>query len=320
MKREKRQLFNKKDDFKNSKQSSQKRDKTTACYKVNHSIGLLEFLLIKCKTSRNNVKSLLSSHKVLVNGGMVSKYDFLLAKDDEVKIVKHSINSPTKALGKKQIPKLPFSVIYEDEDFIAINKPCGLLSVESDNDRNCAFTILLNYFQSINKNSRPFILHRIDKETSGVLVFAKNAKIHSMLKMNWNDFVKVRSYTALVEGTFNDKEGTISTYLKENANNMVYSTHDKTGQKAVTHYSVIKENTNYSLLKINIDTGRKNQIRVHMKELGHSVVGDEKYGCNSNPINRLGLHATKLEFIHPVNKKLISIFAPTPEIFNKPFN
>ena len=294
----------------------------TATYKVNHSMELLDFMLSKSKTSRNNVKSLLTSKKVLVNGSVVTQYNFMLAKDDEIKISKHSITTTSPKLSKKQLnnkPKLPFTIIYEDNDFIAINKPAGLLSVESDNDRTCAFGYLLNYFTQINKNFRPYILHRIDKETSGVLIFAKDIKIHSMLKLNWNDLVKTREYIAIVEGLLDKNEGTITSYLKENKNNIVYSTHDITGQKATTHYKVINSNDEFSMLKVNIDSGRKNQIRVHMQDLKHPVIGDKKYGCNLDPIKRLGLHASKLEFIHPLTKNLISISAQIPDNFKKLF-
>ena len=136
-----------------------------------------------------------------------------------------------------------------------------------------------------------------------------------MLRLNWNEYVKVREYMAVVEGKMDKKSDTIVSFLKENQNNLVYSTNDPSGQKAITHYHVVHENQNYSLLKVLIDTGRKNQIRVHMHDLNHPIVKDEKYGYTKNPLNRLGLHASRLEFIHPVTKELISLVAPTPRIF-----
>ncbi len=309
--------------FKLTKQENNKNSQTiTANFKVNHSIELLEFLLLKCKTSRNNIKTLLTSRKVLVNGSVVTQYNFMLAKDDEVKLAKHSVENPNFKASKKQLNTkqlLPFNVIYQDDDFIAINKPAGLLSVESDNDRTCAFGYLLNYLTQIDKNLRPYILHRIDKETSGVLIFTKNIKLHSMLKLNWNDFVKTREYIAIVEGNLEKPEDTITSYLKENKNNIVYSTRDISGQKAITQYKVINKTEDYSLLKVNIETGRKNQIRVHMNDINHPIIGDDKYGHTKNPINRLGLHASKLEFIHPLSHNLISISAPMPDSFKKLF-
>lgn len=303
----------------------------TAVYKVNRSDELLEFLLRKCGTSRNNVKALLVRKQVLVNGSVVTQYNFPLAKDDEVKLSKRPIKDgkaltrPVPTKSKKPTPPRAITILYEDEDFLVVNKPEGLLSVESDKDTECAYGYALEYLQSQGKNVRPYILHRIDKETSGVLVFAKNIKIHSMLKMRWNEQVTAREYFAVVEGILEPKQDTLTVYLKENQNNLVYVTKDPTGQKAVTHYEVVKENGEYSLLKVRIDTGRKNQIRVQMQSLGTPVVGDDKYGKKAdgtfvkNPLSRLGLHASKLEFIHPVTKELLSFNAPLPPSFRELF-
>ncbi len=307
----------------------------TAIYKVQRSDTLLEFLLRKCNTSRNNVKSLLVRKQVLVNGSVVTQYDFPLAKDDEVKLSRRPVKEgavakkPTdkRENGKTSRPRMEMKIIYEDEDFIAVDKPVGLLSVESDKDTECAYGYLLKSMQSQGKNVRPYVLHRIDKETSGVLVFAKNIKVHSMLKMHWNEQVQCREYYAVAEGVFEEKTGTITSYLKENVNNLVYSTNDPSGQKAITRYEVVKESPQglYSLLRVHIDTGRKNQIRVHLKELGHPVVGDDKYGKKAdgtfvkNPLERLGLHASKLEFIHPITKEVLSFHATLPPTFRALF-
>lgn len=298
----------------------------TAIYKVNRSDELLEFLLRKCNTSRNNVKSFLARRQVLVNGSVVTQYNFMLAKDDEVKLSKRPVKEGTvptaakqnaRAAGKTVSAKQRFEmkIVYEDDDFIAIDKPAGLLSVESDTETESAFSHVFEYLQKKDKNSRPFILHRIDKETSGVLVFAKNIKLHSMLRLHWNELVSVREYYAVVEGTLENKSDTVVSYLKENKNNMMYSTNDPTGQKAVTNYEVVKENAQYSLLRVKIDTGRKNQIRVHMQLLGHPIVGDDKYGFTKDPFGRLGLHASRLEFQHPVTHEILNFNATLPPSF-----
>lgn len=300
----------------------------TAVYKVNHSDELLEFLLRKCNTSRNNVKSLLVRRQVLVNGRVVTQYNYALAKDDEVKLSKRPVkDGPTaqQTIHGKPVrmprPRVDMKIIYEDEDFIAVDKPVGVLSVESDKERECAYNYVCDYLQKQDKNARAFVLHRIDKETSGVLVFAKNIKLHSMLKMKWNEQVQLREYYAVVDGTMPEKSGTVTSYLKENVNNLVYSTNDPTGQKAITHYEVVKENGVHSLLRVKIDTGRKNQIRVHMQSLDHPVVGDDKYGKKAdgtfvkNPLERLGLHASVLEFIHPITKEVMTIRAGVPAAF-----
>ncbi|MBE5752933.1 MAG: RluA family pseudouridine synthase [Clostridiales bacterium] len=294
----------------------------TASYKVNRSDELLEFLLRKCNTSRNNVKSLLTNGQVLVNGSVISQYDFALAKDDEVKISKTPMKDKLVRNTKKSAVRpyrMDLKIIYEDDDFVAVDKPVGLLSVESDKDRNCAFGKVLKYLQSKDKNARPFILHRIDKETSGVLVFAKNPKVYSALKLKWNEYVSEREYFAIAEGIFEKKENRLVNYLKENKNNLVFVTQDPSGQKAVTDYRVVREKDGLSLLALNIQTGRKNQIRVQLKALGHSIVGDEKYGFTKNPLSRLGLHASKLVFLHPFTKELITISASVPNEFWKIF-
>ena len=290
----------------------------TASYKVNRSDELLEFLLRKCNTSRNNVKSLLTNGQVLVNGSVISQYDFALAKDDEVKISKTPMKDKLVRNVKKTSVRpyrMDLKIIYEDDDFVAVDKPVGLLSVESDKDRNCAFGKVLKYLQSKDKNARPFILHRIDKETSGVLVFAKNPKVYSALKLKWNEFVSEREYFAIAEGIFEKKENRLVNYLRENKNNLVFVTQDPSGQKAITDYRVVREKDGLSLLAVNIQTGRKNQIRVQLKELGHPIVGDEKYGFTKNPLSRLGLHASKLVFLHPFTKELITISASVPNEF-----
>lgn len=303
----------------------------TACYKVNRSDELLEFLLRKCNTSRNNVKSLLARKQVLVNGSVVTQYNFALAKDDEVKISKTPVQGNAGAQRGGSVAKQPrapkrepLKILYEDEDFIAVEKPAGLLSVESDKETDCAFTRVFEYLQKQEKTVRPFILHRIDKETSGVLIFAKNIKLHSILKMHWNELVVTREYYAVVEGVPEEKQGEIISYLKENKNNLMYSTQDPTGQKAVTKYTVVSENANYALLRVQIETGRKNQIRVHMQSIGHPVVGDDKYGQTEtgrvkDPLKRLGLHASRLSFQHPVTKELLTFNAPLPPAFRALF-
>ena len=140
-----------------------------------------------------------------------------------------------------------------------------------------------------------------------------------MLKMHWNELVSLREYYAVVEGSFEEKSGTILSYLKKNKNNLIYATNDPTGQKAITHYEVVEENEEYSLLRVRIDTGRKNQIRVQLKSKGHAVVGDEKYGSSKNPLARLGLHASRLEFQSPITKEIVSFHAPVPACFRALF-
>ena len=284
-------------------------------FKVSSESQLLDFLYAKITNeSRNNIKKYLSNHQVLVNGSCVTQFNYLIYKEDVVQISKNPINKTPKENVK-------LDIIYEDDELIAINKPSGLLSIESDNEKsNTAYRLLNDYVSKKDKKARVFIVHRIDKDTSGVLVVAKNEKIKNLLQHNWQDIVKKREYIAICEGVFKQKEGTVKSYLKENMNHLMYSTNDKSGQYSVTHYKVIKQSSKYAMVDVCIDSGRKNQIRVHMGDLNHKVVGDEKYGPVSNPINRLGLHAYVLEFVHPISKKEMSFKAKVPSCFNGLFN
>ena len=179
----------------------------------------------------------------------------------------------------------------------------------------------MEYVGLTNKKNRIFVVHRIDRDTSGVLMFAKSSKVKNMFQDDWNNLVSVRGYVAVVEGTFNEKEGTYESWLLETSTHIVFSSDRKgDGKKSITHYRVLKESKKYSILEVRIDSGRKNQIRVHMRENGHPIVGDEKYQASSNPLGRLGLHANILEFVHPITKKTMRFEAKIPPIFNKLFN
>lgn len=287
-------------DYKNLKQ-----------FVVKQQCELLEFLLMTFKgQSRNSVKSLLGSHRVSIDGAPVTQFNFKLFPGDTVIIS----NSPIRKKIRSNLP-----IIYEDNDIIVINKPSKLLSVPSDNEKgSTAFRMVNDYLQQKDKHNRAFIVHRLDEDTSGVLMFAKNDKMAKALTDgdNWNNLVKKRGYYAIVEGTLDNKEGTIRSYLKKNSQNMMYSSKKKgDGQLAITNYKIIQENGQYSLADVDIKTGRKNQIRVHFGDLGHFIVGDDKYGEPSNPIKRLGLHAYELDIIHPFSGKLLKFKAPMPKEF-----
>lgn len=280
---------------------------------VHEHAELLEFLLKTLSDqSRNSVKSLLTAHRIAVNGAPVTQYNLKLYPKDVVIISKSPIRRKTRS-------NLP--IIYEDDEIIVINKPSGLLSVASDNEKgSTAYRMLSDYVQQKDKHNRVFVVHRLDEDTSGVLMIAKNPEIQQALQGKWNDLVSKRGYYAIVEGRMKEKSGTIKSYLKKNAQNLMYSSKKAgDGQLAVTHYKVIKENDKYSLLDVNIDSGRKNQIRVHLGEMGHYVIGDDKYGEPSNPLKRLGLHAYELDLTHPITGKKMKFTAKMPEEFNKLF-
>lgn len=282
-------------------------------FKVHEECELLPFLFSKFPNlSRNAVKSILSGHYVSVDGAPVTQFNLKLAKDDIVIVSKQRIAKKTR----KDLP-----IIYENEEIIVINKPSNLLSVASDTEKGrTAYRIVNDYVQQKDKHNRIFVVHRLDEDTSGVLMFAKNPKIRDLLQKNWNDIVLSRGYYAIVEGRMDKKEDKYVDYLKENSLNLMYVSNDHTnGKKCITKYKVLKENKLYSLLDVDIETGRKNQIRVQLGHRGHHVIGDDKYGEPANPINRLGLHAYKLKLIHPITKKLMEFTAPMPNEFSKIF-
>ena len=192
-------------------------------------------------------------------------------------------------------------ILYEDKSIIVVSKPSHLLTISTENERErTMFHKIIEYERKKNKNNKIFIVHRLDKDTSGIIIFAKNERVKKILQDNW-DKTK-RYYMAIVEGIPTDKEKTIKSYLKENSRLITYTTTDSDGKLAITKYKLIKHSKKYSLLDIEILTGRKNQIRVHMSDNKTPIIGDKKYGAKTNPINRLGLHAYKIIFTHPITK------------------
>ena len=276
---------------------------------VTHDCELLDFLFETHKgMSNNSIKSMLKNRRVTVDGAPITQFNFKLYKGDVVIISKRPIHKVTRS-------HLP--IIYEDDEMIVINKPSGLLSIASDKEKgSTAYRMLTDYVQQKDKHNRIFVVHRLDEDTSGVLMVAKNQKLQQALQDDWNNLVSKRGYYAIVEGIPKEKKGTITSYLKKNAQNMMYSSKKKgDGQYAITNYEVIKTSDKYALLDVNIDSGRKNQIRVHLGDIGHHVIGDDKYGNPANPLKRLGLHAYQLDLKHPLNGKKLSFKAPMPKEF-----
>lgn len=253
---------------------------------------LYTYLRENVSGSKNNIKSFLSHELVTVNGKVVTKYNYLLHINDRVKIGASKIDS---FIGK-------VNIIYEDDCFLVVDKPSGMLTIATEEDKdsnNNLYSVLSKYVKKKNSNSKIFVVHRLDKDTSGVLLFAKSEKLKDMLQNDWNN-IATRIYYSVVYGNTKN-EGTIKSYLKEDSNLVTYST--DTGKLAITCYKKIQSNEDYSLLEILIKTGRRNQIRVQLKEIGHPIVGDSKYGYKDKNHKRMMLHAAKLTIINPVNKK-----------------
>lgn len=283
-------------------------------FTVTEPSGLLEFLLKNVTgKSRNNVKSLLTRKAVSVNGRTISRHDYALKPGQVVRI------APPEKEIQKQIKGLKF--IYEDDELIVVDKPAGLLSIATDNEKEkTAYHLLTEYVRLQNKRDRIFVVHRLDRDTSGVLMAAKNEELKLALQERWNELVKTRVYTAVVEGILTEKKGTIRTWIKETKTHLMYSSGQPgDGLEAITDYEVLREARGYSLVNIILRTGRKNQIRVHMSELGHPVAGDDRYGAKTDPFGRLALHAGTLELTHPFTGALLSFESPIPGKFKAMF-
>lgn len=279
-------------------------------YKVNEEAELLPFLLQAMDNkSRNSVKSILTRGQVSVNGKMETKHNFTLKPGQTVTI------SNQKVAGDSSFTKL--EILHEDEDLIVINKGPGLLSMASSKEKEVtAYRQLTEYVKNSHPKNRIFIVHRLDRDTSGVMMFAKNEKSKLKLQESWKEMVKERTYVALVEGVVKKPEGTISSWLKETKTLKMYSNPKPNGgQHAVTHFKVLQANKSFTLLELKLETGRKNQIRVHMEEIGHPIVGDKKYGARVNDIGRLGLHARVLAFVHPTTGETMRFETDMPKVF-----
>lgn len=274
-------------------------------------IHLLPFLLKTLDNkSRNAVKSILTRGQVSVDGHIITQHNHPLSSGQTVGVLSNQASIRLSELNG-------VNILYEDDAIIVINKEAGILSMAASRSKDWdAYRQLTDYVKKEKRSNRIYIVHRLDRDTSGVMVYAKTKAAKEKLQKNWHDVVKERTYTALVEGNVEKQEGTISSWLKENQAMKVYSTSDKKeGKHAVTHYKKIDGNQSYTLLEVELETGRKNQIRVHMQDIGHPIVGDKKYGSKSNPIRRLGLYATTLAFYHPTMDKLVRYTVKVPDTF-----
>ncbi|MCD8028196.1 MAG: RluA family pseudouridine synthase [Erysipelotrichaceae bacterium] len=268
-------------------------------YNVDKEMPLMAFLIEKTHKKKNDIKNLLKYKKIKVDGIIVTHVAYPLKIGQIVEI-----NTDKNTL--------PFDILYEDKYIIVIDKPCGLLSEETNKEKNkTAYTIVKNYLKT--KHENIYLVHRLDQYTSGILMFVKNKELYQLLTHNWNQNVKLRGYIAIVEGHLSQKQNTIINKLNEGKNQTVYISN--IGKTAITHYKVMKENKHYSLLEIFLETGRKNQIRVHMSSINHPIIGDNKYHAKTNPIKRLGLHAHQFGFINPLTHKNMYFESQIPESF-----
>lgn len=276
-------------------------------FPVNAPVKLMEHLSASMPDrKRTFIKQLLSHNQVAVNGRPESQFDLELQPSDSVKV---NFTHEFKLFNNRRL-----KIVYEDDDIIVVEKGYGLLSMGNDKKPdNTAYSILRDYVKWTNPLNKIFIVHRLDRDTSGLMMFAKSMEAKEKMQHNWNNMVLNRVYVAVVEGEPEEKEGTVKSYLVENSRYEVYSTDDpKKGQLAVTRYRTIQTNGKYSLLELELDTGRKNQIRVHMHDLGHPISGDTKYGAEKSPLHRLALHAKTLRFIHPITRQIMDFSSRVP--------
>jgi 23S rRNA pseudouridine1911/1915/1917 synthase len=278
--------------------------------KVDTTAKLLNFLIQKTGgMSRSKVKALLKYNQVRINGTIETQFDFELKCGDVV----------TLDFDKKESffhPKL--KIIYEDDYIIVVDKAVGLLTNKTDNEKEkTAFSIIMNYLKQKDHRNKLFYVHRLDRDTSGVLLFAKSKNAQFTLQNLWHRDENEKIYVALVEGSLEKEFGTIESWLIEDEKSKKVYAYDYNngGLYAALNYIVINRSKNRTLLQIELLTGRKNQIRAQLQSLGHPIVGDKKYGAKTNPVNRLALHANSLKIIHPETAKLMSFESKVPKIF-----
>lgn len=277
--------------------------------------GLLEFVNESVKdASRTDTKSWLRHGQIILNNRVTKAFDAPVKPGDLV-----SINTSRPFVILKH-PRL--KLLYEDDDIIVVEKGYGLLSVGIPNQGkkkiDSAYDILRDYLKLKDPGNKLFVVHRLDRDTTGVMMFAKTEEAQETLRHNWNNFVLERHYIALLEGMIEQDNGTIKSYLTENSQFKVYSTESSNnGKLAVTRFKVIERGRGLTMVEFTLDTGRKNQIRVHASEMGHPICGDHKYGATQKRIGRLCLHAHTLRFAHPITRKDLYFESPVPPNFYK---
>ncbi len=260
--------------------------------------------------SRTDIKSWLRHGQMRIDGTVTTIFNAAVAPGAKVEV---NLGRPFVTLRN---PRL--QLVYEDDDVIVINKGYGLLSVGTQSHRKeeSAYSILRDYVKTQDPRNKLYVVHRLDRDTSGLMMFAKSEEAQETLRHNWNNMVLDRLYVALLEGYVKEDSGFVKSRLAENSQFVVYSTENpEEGKLALTRFRVLKRGNGLSLVEFSLDTGRKNQIRVHASEMGHPISGDRKYGARESRLNRLCLHARTLRFAHPVTRKDMRFELPVPSRF-----
>ena len=282
-------------------------------YTCDKEMPLLEYLLTTLPGSRSKIKATLQGRGIKVNGKQVTQFDYQLSPGDRISVSNSKRNDTFKSRY--------LSLVYEDQYLVVIEKKPGILSMAAGHSSLNVKTVLDDYFKRTRQKCRAHVVHRLDRDTSGLMIYAKDMETEQILEHEWHDIVFDRRYVALVSGEMEEQSGTIANWLKDNKAYVTYSSPvDNGGKYAVTHFQVLKSSTLHSLVEYRLETGRKNQIRVHSTDMGHPVCGDIKYGNGDSPLHRLCLHAYMLCFYHPITHKPMEFTTPIPPNFKEVIN
>lgn len=285
--------------------------KNLLTFKVLADAVLIDFIMEKMHgISRNRAKALITNRVVLVNNAITTHPLTELKAGQVVQL--------DRSKHKKAFHSNDIDIVYEDPYLLVVDKRPGLLSMSNNTRQQTVQTVLNRYLEKGGGRNTSHLVHRLDRDTSGLMVYAKDVQTQQSLIDGWQHLVTDRRYIALVEGELESQRGRIQSWLTEDKRFITHSSSvDNGGKFAVTHYNVLESSNGYSLVECELETGRKNQIRVHMADLGHPVVGDHKYGSEIDPMRRLGLHAYMLCFTHPVTGKHLRFETPVPVPFEK---
>lgn len=270
--------------------------------------ALIALMPMRKKTT---VKDYMKHRQVKINGTVSTQFDFPLKPGDEILV------NISREWQEFSHPRM--KIVYEDDYLIVVEKGYGLLSVGTEKVKTeTAYSIIKDYLKRKDPRNKVFVVHRLDQHTSGLMMFAKTVQAKETMQHNWNNMVLDRRYAAIVEGRPDTDSGVVESYLAENTEHLMYSADGPDhGKLAVTRWQAVRSRNGYTLMDVSLDTGRKNQIRVHMKDLGHPIAGDRRYGARTSPLHRLALHARTLRFIHPVTREDMNFSIPLPPGFTR---
>ena len=292
------------------KDNSYKKKEKYVQMNVQDDAPLLEWLLENLKQSKSKTKATLQNRGIKVNNRTVTQFDFALHKGDKVSVSTSKKNDQFQSKYVK--------LVYEDRYLVVVEKSHGILSMSVGQSSLNVKTILDDYFKRSRQKCTAHVVHRLDRETSGLLIYAKDMETRQQLEHEWHHSVYDRRYIAVLSGRIEEEGGTVANWLKENKLYVTYSSPvDNGGKYAVTHFHVLRTTDTHSLVEFKLETGRKNQIRVHAADINHPVCGDTKYGNGDDPLKRLCLHAYILCFYHPVTHQPMEFSTQIPTGFKR---